>query len=42
MGAGEGVRMARVLVIDDEPGICRAFEKYLKEKGHEVRTSSRA
>ncbi len=34
--------MARILVIDDEPGICQALEKYLRGEGHEVRTSSRA
>jgi len=34
--------MARILVIDDEPGICRAFEKFLGGEGHIVRTSSRA
>ncbi len=34
--------MARILVIDDEPGICRALEKFLQGEGHEVRTSSRA
>ena len=33
--------MARILVIDDEPGICRAFEQFLSERGHEVRVSSR-
>jgi len=34
--------MARILVIDDEPGICRAFEKHFEKLGHEVRVSSRA
>ncbi|MHC4472775.1 MAG: sigma-54-dependent transcriptional regulator [Planctomycetota bacterium] len=34
--------MARILVIDDEPGICRAFEKYFGQEGHLVRVSSRA
>ncbi len=34
--------MSRILVIDDEPGICRAFERFFKDKGHVVRTSSRA
>jgi len=34
--------MARILVIDDEPGICRAFEKHFQKQGHEVRVSSRA
>jgi DNA-binding NtrC family response regulator len=34
--------MARILVIDDEPGICRAFEKFFRKEGHEVRSSSRA
>ncbi|MEN8150025.1 MAG: sigma-54 dependent transcriptional regulator [Planctomycetota bacterium] len=34
--------MARILVIDDEPGICRAFEKHFEKQGHEVRVSSRA
>jgi DNA-binding NtrC family response regulator len=34
--------MARILVIDDEPGICQALEKLFRAEGHEVRTSSRA
>jgi DNA-binding NtrC family response regulator len=34
--------MARILVVDDEPGICRAFERFFKDAGHAVRTSSRA
>lgn len=34
--------MPRILVIDDEPGICRALERFFKEQGNEVRTSSRA
>ncbi len=34
--------MSRILVIDDEPGICRAFERFFKGKGHSARTASRA
>jgi DNA-binding NtrC family response regulator len=34
--------LSRILVIDDEPGICRALERFFREGGHEVRTSSRA
>lgn len=34
--------MPRILVIDDEPGICRAFERFFKGQGHSVRTASRA
>jgi DNA-binding NtrC family response regulator len=34
--------VARILVIDDEPGICQALEKLFRSEGHEIRTSSRA
>lgn len=31
--------MMRVLVVDDEPGICRALTRLFTHQGHEVRTA---
>jgi len=31
---------ARILVVDDEPHICRALDRLLTEKGHQVETTS--
>ena len=34
--------MSNVLIVDDEPAICWAFEQALREEGHEVRSASSA
>ncbi len=34
--------MARILIIDDEPGVCWALKKALDEAGHEVETAGTA
>ena len=34
--------MARILIIDDEPGICQALERFFGSEGHEARACSRA
>lgn len=35
-------KRATVLVVDDEPAICWAFERMLREEGHDVLTASSA
>lgn len=32
--------MARILVVDDEPEVCKMLQKFLTKKGHEVYTAS--
>lgn len=36
------VSVARIMVVDDEPHICRALDRLLTEKGHKVDTLSQA
>lgn len=31
--------MARILVVDDEPGVCHMLDKFLNKKGHKVYTA---
>lgn len=39
---GDAIRPSYVLVVDDEPSICWAFDRLLREEGHEVVTAPSA